>query len=268
MDSVYEMLTAYGLWIVFINVLAAKLGAPLPAVPTLVLTGALAAGGALSAPALLAVATLGAILADTAWYLAGRRFGMRVLRVLCSISLSPDSCVRQTESIYARYGATSLIASKFVPGLSTVAAPMAGAWRLPLWRFTVYNALGALAWSAIGIGAGMIFSDQIDRVIDWLSGFGMLAVAAALAALALFIGWKWWQRQRFYRQLRMARIGVPELQALIGSGAAPVVVDVRSAEARAADTRRIPQAIEIDPRDPERALLGLSPQHEIIVYCS
>jgi membrane protein DedA with SNARE-associated domain len=268
MEQIYELLADYGLAIAFLNVLAAKLGAPVPALPTLLLTGALAARGALSAPLLLLVTTVAAMLADTAWYLAGRKSGMKVLRLLCSVSLSPDSCVRQTEAAYVRYGPLSLVASKFVPGLSTVAAPLAGVWKLAPSRFTLYNAIGALAWAGLCIGAGMIFHDEIDRLIDWLAGFGMVTVQAAAVLLASFIGWKWWQRRRFYRDLRMARISVSELQRMIEAGEAPLVADVRTPEAREIDQRRIPYAIEVDPSDPERALSGLPPGREVVVYCT
>jgi len=267
-EALYALLAEYGLAIAFVNVLAAKLGAPLPTLPTLLLIGALVTRGQVSGPLLLLVTTVAAMLADTVWYLAGRRFGMKVLRVLCSVSLSPDSCVRQTETLYARHGALSLVASKFVPGLSTVAAPLAGASRLSFARFTLYNAIGALAWAGICIGAGMIFHDQIDALIAWLSRFGMAAAELIGLALAMFIGWKWLQRRRFYRQLRMARIEVDELQAMFDAGELPVVLDVRSAAAREIDNRRIADSIAIDPVEPDRSLAALSPAREIIVYCN
>jgi membrane protein DedA with SNARE-associated domain len=268
MDGLQALLVQHGVALAFANVLLAKLGAPLPTLPVLLLTGALAAGGALPAPLLLLAATAAAMLADTAWYLAGRWSGMRVLRLLCSISLSPDGCVRQAESVYLRYGPASLVASKFVPGLSTVAAPMAGAWRLPFARFTLYNAVGAVAWAGLSIGAGMIFHDQIDRVVEWLAGFGMAAVQAAAALLAAFVGWKWWQRRRFFRALRMARVSAAELRRMVDDGLQPLVLDVRSPQARVQDGRRFPGAIEVDPADPEPALSGLPPDREIVVFCT
>lgn len=268
MDGLYALLAQYGLAIAFANVLLAKLGAPLPTLPVLLVTGAMATEGVLSAPLLLAVVTAAAMLADTAWYLAGRWSGLRVLRMLCSISLSPDGCVRQAESIYLRHGPLSLVASKFVPGLSTVAAPMAGAWGLPPGRFTLYNAAGALAWAGLGIGAGMIFHDQVDVVMEWIAGFGMAAVQAAGVLLALFIGWKWWQRRRFFRALRMARVSAADVQRMIDDGMEPLVLDVRSPAARAQDGRRFPGAIEVDPADPEPALAGLPPEREIVVFCT
>jgi membrane protein DedA with SNARE-associated domain len=268
MDGLHALLAQYGLAIAFANVLLAKLGAPLPTLPVLLVTGAMATEGLLSAPLLLLVATMAAMAADTAWYLAGRWSGLRVLRLLCSISLSPDSCVRQTESIYLRYGPLSLVASKFVPGLSTVAAPMAGAWKLPFGRFTLYNAVGALAWAGLSIGAGMIFHGQIDSMLAWVSGYGMAAVQAGAALLLLFIGWKWWQRRRFFRALRMARVSATDLQRMRDEGMEPLVLDVRSPEAREQDGRRFPGAIEVDPADPEPALAGLPPDREIVVFCT
>jgi len=268
MDGLYTLLAQYGLAIAFANVLLAKLGAPVPTLPVLLVTGAMATEGLLSAPMLLLVTTVAAMAADTAWYVAGRWSGMRVLRLLCSISLAPDSCVRQAETVYLRYGPLSLVASKFVPGLSTVAAPMAGAWKLPFGRFTLYNAIGALAWAGLSIGAGMIFHGQIDGMLAWVSGYGMAAVQVGAALLLLFVGVKWWQRQRFFRALRMARVTAADLQRMRDDGLSPLVLDVRTPEARALDGRRFPGAIEVDPSDPEPALAGLPPDREIVVFCT
>jgi membrane protein DedA with SNARE-associated domain len=268
MADLYTLLAQYGLAITFASVLLARLGIPLPTLPVLLVAGAMATEGLLSAPLLLLAATSAAMAADTAWYLAGRWYGLRVLRLLCSISLSPDGCVRQAESVYLRHEALSLVASKFVPGLSTVAAPMAGAWQLPFVRFTRYNAIGALAWAGLGIGAGMIFHGQIDGLIVWVAGYGTAAVQAAALLLASFIGWKWWQRRRFFRALRMARVTAADLRRMIADGMAPLVLDVRTPQARTQDGRRFPGAIEVDPSDPEPALAGLSPDREVAVFCT
>src|SRR5260221_8110374 len=127
MQQLIDLITQYGIAVVFVNVLLAQVGLPVPAVPTLIIAGAAASGGRLSFAALLAVAIAGSLLGDILWYAAGRRFGYRVLRTLCSISISPDSCVRQTESIFERWGVRSLVAAKFVPGFNTIAPPLAGA---------------------------------------------------------------------------------------------------------------------------------------------
>ena len=127
-----ELITQHGLALIFVNVLLQQAGVPLPAVPTLIVAGALSADGTLSAPAVFGVAFAATMLGDSAWYVAGRRYGRRVMTALCRLSLSPDSCVRQTENHFDRWGGLTLVLGKFIPGLSTIAPPLAGATCSPL----------------------------------------------------------------------------------------------------------------------------------------
>src|SRR5574341_824099 len=152
MQELMALLTEHGVMLVFANVLAEQLGAPIPAVPLLVVAVALAA----------------ALAADTVWYLAGRRHGHRVLKTVCRISISPDSCVRQTEDFFERWGATTLVFAKFIPGLSTVAAPLAGAMSIGWGRFLAWNGIGALLWAGLSIGAGLLFHAQVDALLGAL----------------------------------------------------------------------------------------------------
>src|SRR3977135_1097718 len=102
MDQLIALIQKHGLWLVFGNVLAEQAGVPIPAYPTLLLAGAYLTRGDYAVVSLVLVGALAAVIADTFWYLAGRRFGTRVLKTLCKISLSPDSCVRKTENIFDR----------------------------------------------------------------------------------------------------------------------------------------------------------------------
>src|SRR3954471_5781210 len=138
-----------GLVFVFVNVFLVQAGVPVPAVPTLMVAGALSAGSGPALPAILGVAVIGSLLGDAIWYAAGRIYGMRVLQLLCRISISPDSCVRETETRFVRWGPVSLIIAKFVPGFSTVAPPLAGALRVKSGRFLFYSALGAALWAGL-----------------------------------------------------------------------------------------------------------------------
>ena len=268
MHALIEQLARHGLSLVFANVLLEQLGLPIPAIPTLVAAGALSAGGRLSAAMLLVLAVFASLVADSLWYLLGRRHGYRILKTVCGISLSPDSCVRQTESLFERRGPTSLLYAKFIPGFSTVAPPLAGAVRIGFGRFLLFDGGGALLWAGSGVAAGMIFHRAIDRVAEFLEGLGFWSIAIAGGALALFVGWKWWQRRRFYKFLRMARISVPELQRLLDEGHAPVVVDVRSRAAAQRDPRRIPGAIRIVMEEIDAQISQLPPDREIILYCT
>lgn len=127
MNEFVSLLASQGPAVVFVATLATRLGAPVPAVPFLIVAGGLTFGGQVSFLAVTLAAVLGNILGDGVWFIAGRRWGYRVMRLLCRISLSPDSCVKHSESILGRWGGLSLIAAKFVPGVSVVAPPMAGA---------------------------------------------------------------------------------------------------------------------------------------------
>lgn len=268
MPDVVALVAQYGVALVFLNVLLEQVGLPVPAVPTLVIAGALAATGRLSLLAIFGAAVLGCYIGDSLWFAGGRLYGRRILRLLCQISLSPDSCVRQSEYHFERYGKTVLIVSKFVPGLSTVTPPLAGAMRMGWPAFIVLNGIGIAVWAALPIAAGMLLHRQVDRVIASLESYGAVAVELAVAALAAYIAFKWWERQRFYRALRLARITVEELRALMERGKQPVVVDVRSHVARKADGRFIPGALLMTGDEIDAKLRELPRDRDLVFYCT
>jgi len=268
MQEIVRLLSQHGLVLVFANVLVEQIGLPVPAVPTLIVAGALAAGGQLSALAVLGVAFAACAIGDALWYAAGRLYGRRVMRLLCRIALSPDSCVRQSEYRFERWGGLTLVLAKFIPGLSAVAPPLAGAMRLGAVRFFLWNSVGVLMWAGAAIGAGMLFRAQVDELLVQMESYGAVAVASLAALLAGYIALKWWERRRFYKMLRVARIGVDELRGLMHAGERPVIVDVRSPSARDLDPRYIPGALTMEPGDVERHLDRLPAGRDIVFYCT
>ncbi|HEX3904043.1 MAG TPA: DedA family protein/thiosulfate sulfurtransferase GlpE [Polyangia bacterium] len=266
--NLVSVIADQGLLLVFANVLLQQLGVPIPAEPTLVVAGSLAARGLLPLPGLVGVTWLAVMIADSTWYWMGRRYGNQVLRVVCRLALSPDSCVRNTEQTFTRWGLKSVAVAKFIPGFSMVAPPLAGAMRVSWGSFLLFDLLAAVLWSSVGIGAGLIFYRQVDRVLAALAGLGGWAPVVGVILLAVFVGGKWVQRRRFYRSLRMARISVDELKRLIDLGAKPVVFDVRSVTARARDSQRIPGAIAFDPSQVDAAVAELPDEREVILYCN
>src|SRR5450432_2702124 len=172
MNFLVMMIQQYGVGFVFVNVLLLQAGVPVPAYPALMVAGAYAAMGGRPLWQLVVVGIVAALVADTGWYLAGRRFGLRILGTLCRVSLSPDSCVRQTESIFQRFGATSMLFAKFVPGFASVATALAGAMRLRYVVFVLFDAVGAGLWVGMGVGLGYVFRDAIADVMDTLSALG------------------------------------------------------------------------------------------------
>jgi membrane protein DedA with SNARE-associated domain/rhodanese-related sulfurtransferase len=258
----------YGLMIVFVNVLLDQIGLPVPAVPTLVIASAIAADGQMPLPALFLWSVIACLIADCGWYLIGERYGIRVLKTLCRISLEPDSCVSQTQTRFERWGVNSLIIAKFVPGLAIIAPPMAGALRIGWPRFILLSTCSAILWVGSALLAGILFKSQIARLLDNLSGLGSLVVSVVAALLAAYIGYKWWERSRFYRLLRMARISVADLYALIQAGASPVILDVRSTTARELEPKWIPGALNVPLQEVGRHLKELPRDREIILYCT
>ena len=261
------LLKEYGLLLVFGNTLAERLGAPVPVMPTLIAAGAFAAQGEYPMAAVAALALAGCLIGDGAWYAIGRAYGERVLKFLCSISLSLDSCVRQTSMHFERWGGLTLVVGKFLPAVGTVAPPIAGVLGTSVRKFLALSTLGSALWIAAGLGAGALFREQVNRVIDVAQEHGRPALAALLAIVAAYIAAKWWQRRRFYHAVNMARISAQELRRLMDGGS-PVIVDLRPLLERTRDGRSIPGALALDLADIDRQLAHLPKDREIVFYCS
>ena len=268
MRDLITLLVDHGVFIVFAATLAARIGAPVPASPLIVVAGGLAVAGQLSWLAVLGGSIVANIAGDAAWFQAGRWHGHRVMKLLCRISLSPDSCVRQSESLISRWGGSSLIAAKFVPGVSVVAAPMAGALGMSWTRCVAFEIVAATIWTMLFLALGMIFSDQIQRVLDMMGNAGGAAIVVLALAIAAMLGVRYWRRRRFLREVEMSRISVDALHELIRGGHEPLVIDVRSGSSVQIDARRIPGALLVELRDMRSKAAQLPRDREIVVYCN
>ncbi len=254
--------------VLFAVVLTEQLGLPVPAAPFLLAAGALAGMGQLElAPALL-VALAASALSDSFWFEVGRRRGARVLRLLCRLSLEPDSCVRRTEDAFARRGPKTLLVAKFVPGLNTVASPLAGVIGMRRMHFHALAGAGAFLWAGTWMALGWTFRHQLDRIGRSASEMGgRLVVLLALA----FLGWlayKWDQRRRFLRKLWVARISPEELKRLMDAGEEPLVVDLRAKLDFQADPVVIPGALRWEPEELEAGRAEIPREREVVLYCT
>lgn len=268
MQDISNLLAQHGLALVFANVLLTQLGLPLPAVPVLVVAGAFVAQGEIRLVPLLFAAVAASLLGDIPWYFAGRRYGSRILRALCRIAIEPDSCVRQTENIFERWGAPSLLVAKFIPGFATVAPPLAGTLRLEFGRFVAYSAFGALLWAVLPVAAGALLRSEVEWVLERLEAMGSGALWLIGAAILGYAGIKAIERYLLIRFLRMVRVSVAELRKMLEQGVRPVILDARSEAMRRLDPRRIPGAIAVDLEKPERYLSRVPPDRDVVVYCS
>jgi len=267
MHDIVALIRDFGLIVVFVAVLLESLGFPLPSFAILLV----AAGASFDARHTFPWNVLGAafgagIICDVLWYWAGRRFGYRLLRTLCRISISPDSCVQRTEAVFTRWGSATLVVARFVPGLSVVAQPLAGIVRRPRGSFLFYDGLGLLLWAGTAVSLGVVFSTAIDDVLDVLSRFGSLGAVIVLGIFALWVARKFAQRSALLRRLRMDRIAVGELKALIDAGAAPLILDVRPAEVQRLQGV-IPGAIAISEKLLPSLAIPADSGSEIVVYC-
>ena len=269
MTTLIDLFAGHGVLLVFLVTFAARVGVPVPAAPVLVIAGGMASVNAISGPLALAVATLANLLGDAVWYEAGRRQGHRVMKLLCRVSLSPDSCVRQSESLITRWGGRSLVAAKFLPGISVVAAPMAGALGMTVRRFVAFDLLAGALWSGVFLGLGLLLRDQIQRVLEVLAEAGLVATLALVAIVAAVIAQRAWRRQRFLRAARkVRRLGIAEVAGLIERDDPPLFIDVRGPGSVGLDPRRIPGAVPVELKTLAEHAARLPRERLLVAYCN
>ncbi|GJG94532.1 DedA family protein/thiosulfate sulfurtransferase GlpE [Cupriavidus pauculus] len=269
MGDLQALLDSHGLSLVFLSVLAEQAGLPVPAYPMLFVAGALSmqdSGPSIGAVLFAVIAAC--LIADSAWYFAGKRLGQPMLRTICKVSLSPDTCIRQTQSLYLRVGPRSLVFAKLLPGAGALSTAMAGMTATPFLKFLFYDTLGALVWAGGALLAGVVFSDFVDTILAAFSAYGHIAVMIALAGFALFVAWRFWQRWRLLRRTgRIPRMTVMELEQRRGVMERPVVVvDVRANGPTPIE--RIPGALVMEMHAPFKALADHDKASDIVVYCA
>jgi membrane protein DedA with SNARE-associated domain len=227
MNETAQFVIRHGYAVLFFWILAEQGALPIPSVPLLLVCGALARTGHLSAMPILLFGVLACLIADGAWFQIGRSRGKKILGFLCRMALEPDSCVRQTESGFVRYGVRFLLVSKFVPGMNALAAPLAGSARVGWGSFLFFDTLGAALFISSWATVGYIFSGQLEAIGDVVGRAGFRLFLSIVILTGGWIAAKYFQRRRFYKKLAMARIPVVELQRMLDAGEEVVVIDVR-----------------------------------------
>jgi membrane protein DedA with SNARE-associated domain/rhodanese-related sulfurtransferase len=271
----HDLVDRYGPVIVFLNVMGAALGLPVPAMPTLIIVGAsmqmMTAAGMSLWPHLLAMlclAVAGGLLGDLVWFQGGRRYGDRTLKTLCKLSLSRDTCVKKTERFFGRWGVRVLLVAKFIPGLSLVSVPLAGAMGVRLRSFMTHDGAGIALWAGVGLALGVVFAAQLQMLFAMAAMLGREAILVLGVALAAYVAYRYWRRRMLMATLETARITVDELYALMKDEPLPTVFDIRSAEKRILDPFIIPGAHFADERELEQIVQSYDPARKIVIYCS
>lgn len=265
MNETIEFLAQHGTLILFVVVLAEQIGLPLPAVPFLIAAGALVGTGQMSLSLAVVAAVFAALLGDQVWFELGRRRGRQVLNWLCRISFEPTSCVRRTEDLYARHGVRSLVVAKFVPGLSTIAPPLAGIMGLSVPQYLLYNGLGTLLWVGSGIGLGYLFTDQLEQALSMTAHWGLtvgLILLVSVTSYAIYKMLKWYRMERL-----VPRLTAQQVAEKLTAGEDPLIIDLRPI----GDRREIPGIPGSLPLLFEEVLARhhvLPRDRDVILYCS
>ena len=266
MGDTIQFVARHGYLLLFFWVLAEQAALPIPSLPLLLGSGALARTGQLKLSSVIICALAGCLIADNVWFQLGRRYSSKAVQLICKMSLEPDSCVRRTENVFIKYGLRSLLLSKFIPGLNVVAAPLAGGSGANFARFLLFDTLGALIWIVSYVFAGYVFSGELGLVVGYAIRMGSGFVIIAIGIFAAWIAWKLLQRRRFVKSLNVARISAEELHAMLSAGSEVTIVDVRSNLTR--DVDLIPGALRIPTEDLPMRHEEIPRDQEIVLFCT
>ena len=247
---------------------AEQLGIPLPAVPALLAPGALAATGRVSLWLVIGAIVIAALPVDLAWHELGRRRGAQVLSGLCRLTLEPDVCVRRTQNLFVRFGVWTMLGAKFLPGLTTVLPPMAGAFGISRLRFALFDIAGTVLWASFWGGLGYLFSGAIEPIIVSVSALGHAAIVLVVAALVGYVALKYLRRWLFLRRLRVARISPEILKRMLDAGEDVTIIDLRTALDVTAVPYTIPGSRWIPAEQLEARLSEIPRDRDLVLYCS
>lgn len=263
-----HILLTYGYLVLFGWILIEQLGIPLPATPVLVAAGALSAGSRFSFLLALWVGVGACLVSDSIWFEIGKRYGHHVLRILCKMSLEPTICVRRTQSSFGRRGQATLVFAKFVPGLATLAPPVAGQNGMKYLNFLILDGVGACLWIGAVLSLGRFFGDALVRdpsLLRWVARFsGLLLI---LAIVAVFAG-RVYRRRMVLRQLAASRLEPAELKQQLEAGESVFIVDLRHPLEMVADPYTLPGAVRVSPDAIASRIHEIPRDQDVILYCT
>lgn len=263
----------YAYAILFLWVLVEQLGIPIPSIPVLLTAGTLSATHRIHGSYALLAVLLACMIADSIWYLLGRRYGNRILRLLCRLSLEASTCVAKTEGYFSRRGPMTLLFAKFVPGLSTVAAPIAGQAGMRFGRFLLYDLAGSVIWAGAYLLAGRFFGDLAQRSTSLFHLLNRFAFALFVLMVLGFMAYRLFKQHRFLTQVRAMRLDPDELKEMIDTAnaagnIAPFIVDLRHPLDYLPDPRVLPGSIRIGPGEIAQRHHEIPRDRDVVLYCT
>lgn len=263
-----HFLLAYGYFLLFGWVLVEQFGIPLPATPVLLAAGALSAEQKISYMVALLAGIAACLISDSSWFFIGRRYGHHVLRILCKLSMEPTICVRRTQNSFGKRRELTLLFAKFVPGLATLAAPVAGQNGMPYATFLIFDGAGAALWMGALLLAGRLFGDVLKRdpsLLNWVGRFsGALLV---LAVVGFFIG-RVYRRRMVLRKLVAARLEPEDLKRQLDAGELVYIVDLRHPLELLPDPFTLPGALHVSPEELASRVHEIPRDRDVVLYCT
>ncbi|MCU1222971.1 MAG: Rhodanese domain protein [Edaphobacter sp.] len=263
----------YAYSILFLWVLIEQLGIPIPSIPVLLTAGTLSATHRIHHSYSLSAVLLACILSDSLWYWLGRRYGNNVLRLLCRLSFEASTCVSKTEEYFTRRGPVTLLFSKFVPGLSTVAAPIAGQTGMPYSRFLIWDLAGSILWAETFLLAGQFFGDIAQKSAPFFHWLGRFAFVIFVLMVLGFLAHRILKQRRFLLKVRELRLEPGELKSMMDNAELhgnipPFIVDLRHPLDYLPDPRVLPGALRIGPNELKQHSEIIPRDRDVILYCT
>ena len=268
MPVAIDFFLKYGYLILFLWVLVEQLGVPIPSVPLLLAAGTLTSTHRMSLPLVLLAVLLGSLVSDSAWYWLGRKYGGAVVKLLCRLSMESNTCVRRTENFFAKRGASALVVSKFIPGLGTVAPPIAGQIGMKYRSFAAFDAAGVLLWAVTFIVGGRFFGDVVKQhpeALSWVERFGFVLFVAVLMG---FFVWRFFRQRAFLREIRMARVDPRELKEMLDREQPVYIVDLRHPLDYLPDPRTLPGAVLLTPDKVVEHSASIPRDRDVVLFCT
>lgn len=268
MPVALEFFVKYGYFILFFWVMTEQIGIPIPSAPILITAGTLTATHKLGlAPVLIAI-VLGCLVSDLLWYVMGKRYGGVVVRLLCRLSMESKTCVKRTEHYFTRNGERALLVAKFIPGLGTVAAPIAGQTGMPLQLFLAYDAAGALLWALAYTLGGRFFGDFLKHHPNVFPSVSHVAGFLFVLLLAGFLAYRFFRQRSFIKEMRTARLEPDDLKQMLDSGQQVYIVDLRHPLDYLPDPRTLPGAVLYTPDKLVEHRDTIPRDRDVVLFCT
>jgi membrane protein DedA with SNARE-associated domain len=270
MNYLLSIMARQGYALTFGLLFAEALGLPFPAAIALVAAGAAVASHTLSGPAVLLASMVALLIGDSAQFWLGRYSGWALLGFLCRLSMNPETCIlRSAESFYKR-GKATLIIAKFIPGVNTMAAPLAGSMKMRFGQFLCLDFVGALLYSVTYLLVGYLSRDFLAATLSGFHAAGQAMEIIVITALVVYAIYRGVQFRKYNKYRIMPRVQVQELASRLASDEASRVLigDVRSHGYYDVGAERIAGSIRIEPNNLDEEIKNLPKDKDIYLYCT